>query len=110
MTEQLLVQAQDPEVMQVLQGVGVMPPALEIQVISGTLADTAPVVVSEEQQRQQAIAEWCEAHPAVDQEESVAQLNRQVQGRMAAAEMARQESIEVAQRVMAAQGRAARGW
>jgi hypothetical protein len=110
MTERLQLQEQDPEAVLILRGDGAMPPALEIAVISGTLADTAPVGVSETQQRQKAIAEWCDAHPVLTSEEKANRLDRQIAERLAADEQSRQESTLLAQRMLASQAAAGRGW
>lgn len=107
-TEQFMLQEADPQAAQILTGQ--MSAELELQLISGQLSDTAPAVITPEQQRQQAVAEWCEQHPAIDPVEAAHQLNRQVAERQAASEMARQESIAIADRVLKAQGAAARGW
>ena len=84
--------------------------ATELQLLSGQWPTVAPRQTTEAEMRQQAIDQWCADHPYIDPTEAAHQLNRQVAARTAAAEMARQESIAVAARVLAAQGAAARGW
>ena len=107
-SDQLLIAERDPEVAQVLQGK--MLPAVEVAVLTGTFANQAPVVQTEAELRQAAVDQWIADHPLMDEAESAAQLNRQIAERQAASEMSRLESIAVANRVLKAQGSAARGW
>ena len=107
-TEQFMLQEADPQAAQILKGQ--MSAELELQLISGQLSDTAPAVITPEQQRAQAIADWCEAHPVLDPFEAAAATNRQVLEQQRAVEMERQASAEIASRAMKAQNASARGW
>ena len=100
-TEALLVDAQDPELAAVLKAQ--MPADLELQVLSGQWSDVAPVRLTEEQQRQQAIDAWNAAHPAIDPYEAVAATNRAVAERRRAAETELRLSAEIADRVLKAE-------
>jgi hypothetical protein len=108
LTEQFLIAERDPEVAQILQGA--MLPELELAVLSGTFADQAPAVQTEEQLRRAAIEQWCADHPVLDPAEAALQTNRQVAQARAAVEMSRRESEMVTQQLMAKQATAARGW
>jgi hypothetical protein len=103
-TERMLIEANDPEAASVLQQR--MPADLELAVISGKWAEVAPVVKSDAELRQEAVAAWIEAHPIPTPEEQAAKLRE----RQMAGEAARQESAMVMNARMAAQARAARGW
>jgi hypothetical protein len=107
-TEQLILQGADPQAAQILKGE--VPADLELQVISGKLADTAPAVVTEAQLQRQAIDEWCAAHPAVDDDERQRQLNQRIADRQEAAEASLQESIQRANWAFKAQSAASGGW
>ena len=103
-----MLQEADPQAAQILTGQ--MSAELELQLISGQLSDTAPAVITPEQQRAQAIADWCEAHPVLDPFEAAAATNRQVLEQQRAVEMERQASAEIASRAMKAQNASARSW
>ena len=109
-TQRLIVDQLDPQLGQVLRGVGAMSADVELAVMNGTFADKAPAIVTPEQQRAQAVADWCEAHPVVDPVEATQRMNQQVAERQASGEMARREAIEIASRQMKHQAAASRGW
>ena len=107
-SEQLLIAERDPEVAQVLQGT--MLPPVEVAVLTGTFANQAPVVQTEAELRQAAVNQWIADHPPIDAFEAANQTNRDVAARLAAIEMARQESKMISQQVIAKQSASARGW
>ena len=108
LTEQFRLSEADPIAAGILQGR--MDPETELQVLAGKLPDQATPVVTPEQQRAQAIADWCEAHPVADPYEAAAATNRQVLEQRRAVEMELQASAEIARRAMKAQTAAGRGW
>jgi hypothetical protein len=107
-TEQMLVELNDSQLASVLKNQ--MSASTELEVLSGKFADQAPAVLTPEQQRAQAVADWCEAHPVVDPVEAAAATNRQVLEQRRAVEMGVQASAEIASRVLKAQNAAGRGW
>ena len=72
LTEQLIVEGGDPELASVLRNQ--MSAAVELGVLSGNFADVAPVVKSQAQLRDEAIAAWVAANPIASPEEQAAQL------------------------------------
>ena len=108
LTEQMLIELNDSQLASVLRGQ--MSATTELEILSGKFADVAPVVLTPEQQRAQAVADWCEAHPVVDPYEAAVATNRQVLEQQRAVEMERQVSAEIASRAMKAQNASARGW
>ena len=108
LTEQFRLGEADPIAAGILQGR--MDPETELQVLAGKLPDQATPVLTPEQQRAQAVADWCEAHPVVDPYEAAAATNRQVLEQRRAVEMEVQASAEIASRVLKAQNAAGRGW
>jgi hypothetical protein len=107
-TEQMLVELNDSQLASVLKNQ--MSASTELEVLSGKFADQAPAVLTPEQQRAQAVADWCEAHPVVDPYEAVAATNRQVLEQQRAVEMERQVSAEIANRVLQDEASYQRGW
>ena len=71
-TEQLIVEGADPELASVLRNQ--MTAAVELGVLSGNFADVAPVVKSQAELREEAIAAWVTANPIPSPEEQAAQL------------------------------------
>ena len=71
-TEQLIVEGADPELASVLRNQ--MSAAVELDVLSGKFADVAPVVKSQAELREEAIAAWIAANPIASPEEQAAQL------------------------------------
>ena len=71
-TEQLIVEGADAELASVLRNR--MSAAVELDVLSGKFADVAPVVKSQAQLRDEAIAAWVTANPIASPEEQAAQL------------------------------------
>jgi hypothetical protein len=71
-TEQLIVEGADPELASVLRNQ--MTAAVELGVLSGNFADVAPVVKSQAELREEAIAAWVAANPIPSPEEQAAQL------------------------------------
>ena len=72
LTEQLIVEGADAELASVLRNQ--MSAAVELDVMSGKFADVAPVVKSEAELREEAIAAWIAANPVPSPEEQAAQL------------------------------------
>ena len=72
LTEQLIVEGADAELASVLRNQ--MTAAVEMDVLSGNFADVAPVVKSQAQLRDEAIAAWVAANPIPSPEEQEAQL------------------------------------
>ena len=72
LTEQLIVEGADAELASVLRNQ--MSAAVELDVLSGKFADVAPVVKSQAQLRDEAIAAWVAANPIASPEEQAAQL------------------------------------
>ena len=71
-TEQLIVEGADAELASVLRNQ--MSAAVELDVLSGKFADVAPVVKSQAELREEAIAAWVAANPIPSPEEQAAQL------------------------------------
>ena len=71
-TEQLIVEGADAELASVLRNQ--MSAAVEMNVLSGKFADVAPVVKSQAELREEAIAAWVAANPIPSPEEQAAQL------------------------------------
>ena len=71
-TEQLIVEGADAELASVLRNQ--MSAAVEMDVLSGNFADVAPVVKSQAELREEAIAAWVTANPIPSPEEQAAQL------------------------------------
>ena len=71
-TEQLIVEGADAELASVLRNQ--MSAAVELDVLSGKFADVAPVVKSQAELRDEAIAAWVAANPVPSPEEQAAQL------------------------------------
>ena len=71
-TEQLIVEGADAELASVLRNQ--MSAAVELDVLSGKFADVAPVVKSQAELREEAIAAWVAANPIASPEEQAAQL------------------------------------
>ena len=71
-TEQLIVEGADAELASVLRNQ--MTAAVELDVLSGKFADAAPVVKSQAELREEAIAAWVAANPIASPEEQAAQL------------------------------------
>jgi len=107
-TEQMLVGERDPELSAVMRNQ--MGADLEIAVMSGKLPAQAPEVMTEEQQRAQAVQQWCDEHPVVDPVEAARAIERQIAERNAQAAASAQLSVELANRALKAQGAAGRGW
>ena len=72
LTEQLIVEGADAELASVLRNQ--MSAAVELDVLSGKFADVAPVVKSQAELREEAIAAWVAANPIPSPEEQAAQL------------------------------------
>ena len=72
LTEQLIVEGADAELASVLRNQ--MSAAVELDVLSGKFADVAPVVKSQAQLRDEAIAAWVAANPVPSPEEQAVQL------------------------------------
>ena len=72
LTEQLIVEGADAELASVLRNQ--MSAAVELDVLSGKFADVAPVVKSQAELREEAIAAWVAANPIASPEEQAAQL------------------------------------
>ena len=72
LTEQLIVEGADAELASVLRNQ--MSAAVELDVLSGKFADVAPVVKSQAELREEAIAAWIAANPIPSPEEQAAQL------------------------------------
>ena len=72
LTEQLIVEGADAELASVLRNQ--MSAAVELDVMSGKFADVAPVVKSQAEQRDEAIAAWIAANPVPSPEEQAARL------------------------------------
>ena len=86
-TEQLIVEGADAELASVLRNQ--MTAAVEMNVLSGNFADVAPVVKSQAELREEAIAAWVTANPVPSPEEQAAQLRE----RQAELEAARRNSF-----------------
>ena len=72
LTEQLIIEGADAELASVLRNQ--MSAAVELDVLSGKFTDVAPVVKSQAQLRDEAIAAWVAANPIASPEEQAAQL------------------------------------
>ena len=72
LTEQLIIEGADAELASVLRNQ--MSAAVEMDVLSGKFADVAPVVKSQAQLRDEAIAAWVAANPIASPEEQAAKL------------------------------------
>ena len=72
LTEQLIVEGADAELASVLRNQ--MSAAVELDVLSGKFADVAPVVKSQAELREEAIAAWVAANPIASPEEQAAKL------------------------------------
>ena len=72
LTEQLIIEGADAELASVLRNQ--MSAAVELDVLSGKFADVAPVVKSQAELREEAIAAWVAANPIPSPEEQAAQL------------------------------------
>ena len=72
LTEQLVVEGADAELASVLRNQ--LSAAVELDVLSGKFADVAPVVKSQAQLRDEAIAAWVAANPVPSPEEQAVQL------------------------------------
>ena len=88
-TEQLIVEGADAELASVLRNQ--MTAAVEMNVLSGNFADVAPVVKSQAELREEAIAAWVAANPIASPEEQAAQLRE----RQAEHAQARQNSLRL---------------
>ena len=88
-TEQLIVEGADAELASVLRNQ--MSAAVELDVLSGKFADVAPVVKSQAELREEAIAAWVAANPIASPEEQAAQLRE----RQADHAQARQNSLRL---------------
>ena len=88
-TEQLIVEGADAELASVLRNQ--MSAAVEMNVLSGKFADVAPVVKSQAELREEAIAAWVAANPIASPEEQAAQLRE----RQAEHAQARQNSLRM---------------
>ena len=88
-TEQLIVEGADAELASVLRNQ--MTAAVEMNVLSGNFADVAPVVKSQAELREEAIAAWVAANPIASPEEQAAQLRE----RQADHAQARQNSLRM---------------
>ena len=71
-TEQMMVEAGDSQLGSVLRGQ--MSATTELEILSGKFADVAPVVKSQAELREEAIAAWVTANPIASPEEQAAQL------------------------------------
>ena len=71
-TEQMMVEAGDSQLASVLRGQ--MSATTELEILSGKFADVAPVVKSQAELREEAIAAWVAANPIPSPEEQAAQL------------------------------------
>ena len=89
LTEQLIVEGADAELASVLRNQ--MSAAVELDVLSGKFTDVAPVVKSQAQLRDEAIAAWVAANPIPSPEEQAAQLRE----RQADHAQARQNSLRL---------------
>jgi len=81
-TEQLIVEGADSVLASVLKGQ--MSAAVEMDVMNGKFADTAPVVKSEAELREEAIAAWVAANPIASPEEQAARMRERQAGDAAA--------------------------
>ena len=89
LTEQVIVEGADAELASVLRNQ--MSAAVEMNVLSGKFADVAPVVKSQAELREEAIAAWVAANPIASPEEQAAQLRE----RQADHAQARQNSLRL---------------